>query len=54
MEKLASSQSVQITLRLLSLDIAKAREVAERKGIGYQTLLKMIVHEGLLREDRQS
>ena len=53
-EKLASSHSVQIALRLPSLDIAKAREVAERKGIGYQTLLKMIVHEGLRRVDRQS
>jgi len=53
-EKLVGTHSVQIALRLPSLDIAKAREVAERKGIGYQTLLKMIVHEGLRREDRQS
>ena len=45
--KLAASHSVQIALRLPSLDIAKAREIAERKGIGYQTLLKTIVHEGL-------
>jgi len=52
--KLAASQSVQIALRLPSPDIAKAREIAERKGIGYQTLLKMIVHEGLRRVDRQS
>ena len=52
--KLAASQSVQIALRLPSLDIAKAREIAERKGIGYQTLLKMIVHEGLRRVERQS
>jgi len=53
-EKLADSQSVQIALRLPSIDIAKAREIAERKGIGYQTLLKMIVHEGLRRVERQS
>ena len=52
--KLAASHSVQIALRLPSPDIAKAREIAERKGIGYQTLLKMIVHEGLRRVDRQS
>jgi predicted DNA binding CopG/RHH family protein len=26
------------------------RELAGRKGIGYQTLLKMFVHEGLARE----
>ena len=48
--KLAKATSVQIALRLPSPDLAKAREIAERKGIGYQTLLKMIVHEGLQRE----
>ncbi len=51
--KLASANSVQIALRLPSPDLAKARELAERKGIGYQTLLNMIVHEGLQRVDRQ-
>ena len=52
--KLARANSVQIALRLPSPDLAKAREIAERKGIGYQTLLKMIVHEGLQRAGRQS
>jgi hypothetical protein len=33
--------------------LAKAKQIAERKGIGYQTLLKMIVHEGLERAGRQ-
>jgi predicted DNA binding CopG/RHH family protein len=51
--KLAKANSVQIALRLPSPDLAKAREIAERKGIGYQTLLKMIVHEGLQRAARQ-
>jgi predicted DNA binding CopG/RHH family protein len=45
--------SVQIALRLPAPDIAKAREIAGRKGIGYQTLLKMLVHEGLRREARR-
>lgn len=45
--------SVQIALRLPAPDPAKAREIAERKGIGYQTLLKMLVHEGLRREARR-
>jgi hypothetical protein len=44
--------SVQIALRLPEPDVAKARELATRKGIGYQTLLKMLVHEGLRREER--
>jgi hypothetical protein len=46
--------SVQIALRLPEPDLAKARELATRKGIGYQTLLKMLVHEGLRREARRA
>ena len=46
--------SVQIALRLPEPDVAKARELATRKGIGYQTLLKMLVHEGLRREARRT
>ncbi len=45
--------SVQIALRLPGPDLAQARAIAERKGIGYQTLLKMLVHEGLQREARR-
>lgn len=52
--KLAKANSVQIALRLPSPDLAKAREIAESKGIGYQTLLKMIVHEGLQRAARKT
>lgn len=51
--KLRGISSVQIALRLPSPDLAKAREIADRKGIGYQTLLKMLVHEGLQREARR-
>ena len=47
------TSSVQIALRLPVPDVAKAREIAGRKGIGYQTLLKMLVHEGLRREARR-
>jgi CopG antitoxin of type II toxin-antitoxin system len=46
--------SVQIALRLPEPDVAKARELATQKGIGYQTLLKMLVHEGLRREARRA
>ena len=45
--------SVQIAIRLPQADLAQARKLAERKGLGYQTLLKMIVHEGLAREARR-
>ena len=52
--KLTKANSVQIALRLPSPDLAEAREIAERKGIGHQTLLKTIVHEGLQRAPRQA
>ncbi len=52
--QLSKVASVQIALRLPEPDVAKAREIATRKGIGYQTLLKMLVHEGLRRESRRA
>jgi hypothetical protein len=52
--ELNKAASVQIALRLPEPDVAKARELAMRKGIGYQTLLKMLVHEGLRREARRA
>lgn len=50
--KLAKPSTVQIALRLPSPDLDRAKRIAERKGIGYQTLLKMLIHEGLERTDR--
>lgn len=44
--QLSKVASVQIALRLPESDVAKARELAMRKGIGYQTLLKVLVREG--------
>lgn len=51
--KLNKRASVQIAIRLPEADIKQAREIVDRKGIGYQTLLKMFVHEGLQRESRR-
>jgi len=51
--KLNRKSSVQIAIRLPEADIAQARKLAERKGLGYQTLLKTLVHEGLVREGRR-
>lgn len=39
------------TIRLDPEDIAKAREQAARKGLRYQTYLKMIIHEALLKAE---
>lgn len=52
--RLNRTATIQIALRLPEPDVAKARELATRKGIGYQTLLKMLVHEGLRREERRA
>jgi len=51
--KVGKGRSTQIAIRLARSDLAQARELAARKGIGYQTLLKMLVHEGLAREARR-
>jgi predicted DNA binding CopG/RHH family protein len=51
--KMNRKSSVQTAIRLPEADLAQARRLAERKGLGYQTLLKMLVHEGLAREARR-
>jgi len=39
-----------VTLRLAATDIDAARAMAAQKGIGYQTYVKMLLHEALRRE----
>ena len=51
--RMNKKSSVQIAIRLPEADLAQARRIAQRKGIGYQTLLKMLVREGLVREARR-
>jgi predicted DNA binding CopG/RHH family protein len=51
--KLNQKASVQIAIRLPEIDLQQARKIAGRKGIGYQTLIKMLVREGLQREGRR-
>jgi predicted DNA binding CopG/RHH family protein len=34
-------------------DIDRARVLAEKKGIGYQTYMKMLLHEALEREENR-
>jgi predicted DNA binding CopG/RHH family protein len=42
------------TIRLAPEDISRARALAERRGLRYQTYLKMLIHEALEREERAS
>jgi predicted DNA binding CopG/RHH family protein len=42
------------TIRLAPEDISRARAQAERKGLRYQTYLKMLLREALLSEERKA
>jgi predicted DNA binding CopG/RHH family protein len=42
------------TIRLDPADIELARKQAARKGLKYQTYLKMVIHEALLKEAQAS
>jgi predicted DNA binding CopG/RHH family protein len=41
-----------VNIRLPVEDIARAQRIAARKGFGYQTLVKSLLHEALEREER--
>jgi predicted DNA binding CopG/RHH family protein len=44
------SELAAITIRLAKGDIATARQLAGDKGIGYQTYIKLLLHDALRRE----
>jgi predicted DNA binding CopG/RHH family protein len=44
------SEEATVTIRLASDDLATARQLADDKGIGYQTYIKLLLHEALRRE----
>lgn len=41
-----------VSIRIDPDDISRARSLAAKKGLRYQTYLKMLLHEALLREER--
>ncbi|MGH9782999.1 MAG: hypothetical protein ACRD88_02340, partial [Terriglobia bacterium] len=41
-----------VTIRLPVEDLARARRLAARKGLGYQTLVKTLLHEALQRAEK--
>jgi hypothetical protein len=43
-------ESKNITIRVALADIERARELAAQRGIGYQTLMKMLLKQALDRE----
>ncbi len=52
-EPKASAPTPTTTIRLDPEDIAKARVQAEKRGLRYQTYLKMIIHETLLKAEAE-
>jgi hypothetical protein len=49
-----SSAVPTTTIRLDPVDIELARTQAEKKGLKYQTYLKMILHEALIKESQSA
>lgn len=45
--------SKNITIRMPLADLERARRISAKKGLGYQTFMKMLLHEALEREDRR-
>ena len=45
--------SKNITIRMPLADLERARRLSEKKGLGYQTFMKMLLHEALEREDQR-
>jgi predicted DNA binding CopG/RHH family protein len=43
----AREQTRPVSIRLAVRDIERARQLATAKGIGYQTLLRMLIHTSL-------
>jgi predicted DNA binding CopG/RHH family protein len=44
------SQTAATSIRLDTADIELAKNIAEKRGLRYQTYLKMIIHQHLLKE----
>jgi predicted DNA binding CopG/RHH family protein len=46
--------SPTITIRLAEDDLARARTLAARRGLRYQTYLKMLIHQALDSEEKRA
>jgi predicted DNA binding CopG/RHH family protein len=41
-----------VSVRLPVTDIERARKLAEKRGVGYQTVIKTLLHEALKKESK--
>ena len=51
--KRAAGPTPTVSIRIDPADLTRARVQAERRGLRYQTYLKMVLHEALEQEDRR-
>jgi predicted DNA binding CopG/RHH family protein len=49
MEQARRNATRSISIRVPIADLEQARRIAERTGVGYQTVLKQAIREGLKR-----
>ena len=50
---IAAGPSPTITIRIAETDLERARALAAKKGLRYQTYLKMLLHEALDRDENK-
>lgn len=51
-DRAKSNQTKAISIRIANADLERAKRLAEKAGLrGYQTLIKDIIHEGLVRAE---
>ena len=50
-EIVAREQTRPVNIRMAVGDIERAKQLAIAKGIGYQTLIRMLLHESLAKEN---
>lgn len=48
-----ATQARNITIRVADQDLARARDLAAKRGLRYQTYLKMLLHEALDNEEKR-
>jgi predicted DNA binding CopG/RHH family protein len=49
MDRVKAKQTQAVSIRIPLADLDAAKKIAEKIGIGYQTVFKDIIHEGLKR-----
>jgi predicted DNA binding CopG/RHH family protein len=52
-ERRAQGATPTVSIRIDPADLSRARELAARRGLRYQTYLKMLLHEALEQEGRR-